>query len=127
MNTVARSISRSALTGAAIGLVVLGIGGRFIMRIIAHWEGRVPVMTPSGTFTVVMMGALAGLAGGVVHGVIRQFISRTPIRVLLFVGICVAFTYYAVNALLPRPRLLFVALTLAYAVVVELVNLKAQA
>ena len=127
MNTVARSISRSALTGAAIGLVVLGIGGRFIMRIIAHWEGRVPVMTPSGTFTVVMMGALAGLAGGVVHGVIRQFISRTPIRVLLFVGICVAFTYYAVNALLPRPRLLFVALTLAYAAVVELVNLKAQA
>jgi hypothetical protein len=127
VNTVARSILRSALTGAAIGLVVLGIGGRFIMRVIAHWEGRVPVLTPSGTFTVVMMGALAGLAGGVVHGLLRRFIPRMPIRVVLFVVICVAFTYHAVNALLPRPRLTFVALTLAYVAVLELVSSKAQA
>jgi len=118
---------RSALTGAAIGLVVLGIGGRFIMRIIAHWEGRVPVVTPSGTLTVVMMGALAGLAGGVVHGLLRRFIPRTPIRVALFVVICVTFTYYALNTLLPRPRLTFVALTLAYVVILELVSSKAQA
>ena len=126
MNTLTRSILRSALTGAAIGLVVLGIGGRFIMRIIAHWEGRAPVLTPSGTLTVVMMGALAGLAGGVVHGLIRRFIPRTAIRVVLFMVICVAFTYRAVNALLPRPRLTFVALTLAYVAVLELVSSKAQ-
>jgi uncharacterized membrane protein YeiH len=117
---------RSALAGAAIGLVVLGGGGRVIMRVIAHWEGRVPAFTPSGTFTVVMMGALAGLAGGVVHGLLWRFVPRTAIRVALFVVICVAFTYHAVNALLPRPRLIFVALTLAYVVLLELVSLKAQ-
>jgi len=127
VNTVARSILRSALSGTAIGLVVLGIGGRMIMRIIAHWEGRVPVLTPSGTFTVVMMGTLAGLAGGVVHGLIRRFITRTPVRVVSFVVICVAFTYYAVNELLPRPRLTFVALTLAYVAVLEVISSKAQA
>ena len=97
------------------------------MRIIAHWEARVPVLTPSGTLTVVMMGALAGLAGGAVHGLLRAFIRRTPIRVVLFVVICVAFTYRALNALLPRPRLTFVALTLAYVAVLELVSSKAQA
>jgi uncharacterized membrane protein YeiH len=118
---------RSALAGAAIGLVILGAGGRFIMRIIAHWEGRVPVLTPSGTFTVVMMGALAGLAGGVVHGLLRRFIPQTPIRVVLFVVICVAMTYHAVNALLPRPRLIFVALTLAYVALLELISSKAKA
>ena len=117
---------RSGLAGAAIGLVVLGVGGRIIMRVIAHWEKRVPVLTPSGTFTVVMMGALAGLAGGVVHGLLRRFIPRTPIRVALFVVICVAFTYRAVNELLPRPRLMFVALTLAYVAVLELVSSKAE-
>lgn len=118
---------RSALAGAAIGLVVLGIGGRFIMRIIAHWEGRVPVLTPSGTFTVVMMGALAGLAAGVVHGLLRSFVTRTALRVALFVVFCVAFTWHGANALLPRPRLLFVALTLAYVVVLELISSKAKA
>jgi hypothetical protein len=118
---------RSALAGAAIGFVILGIGGRIIMRVIAHWEGRVPAFTPSGTFTVVMMGALAGLAAGVVHGVLRRFVTRTAIRVALFVVFCVAFTWHGANALLPRPRLLFVALTLAYAVVLELISSKAHA
>ena len=37
---------RSALAGVAIGFVILGIGGRVIMRVIAHWEGRVPAFTP---------------------------------------------------------------------------------
>ncbi|HLE55492.1 MAG TPA: hypothetical protein VJB15_00270, partial [Rhodothermia bacterium] len=77
MNTIVRSVLRSAIAGAAIGFVVLGIGGRIIMRIIAHWEGRVPVLTPSGTLKVVMMGALAGLTGGVIHGLLRQFVPRT--------------------------------------------------
>lgn len=127
MNTIARLVLRSALAGAAIGFVVLGIGGRYIMRIIAHWEGRVPVLTPSGTLTVVMMGTLAGLAAGVVHGLLRRFVPRTAIRILVFVVFCVAFTYHAVNALLPRPRLLFVALTLIYVAVLELISSKAQA
>ena len=97
------------------------------MRVIAHWEGRVPAFTPSGTFTVVMMGALAGLAAGVVHGLLRRFVTQTAIRLLVFVVFCVAFTYHGVNALLPRPRLLFVALTLAYVAVLEVTTSKAQA
>jgi hypothetical protein len=119
-------VLRSALAGAVIGFVVLGIGGRVIMRVIARWEGRVPVLTPSGTFTVVMLGTLAGLTGGVIHGLLRRFISRTPIRILAFSVVCVAFTYHALNALLPRPRLMFVALTLFYVATLELISSKAQ-
>jgi hypothetical protein len=126
VNTTVRSVLRSAIAGAVTGLIVLGIGGRTIMRVIAHWEGRVPVLTPSGTFTVVTMGVLAGLAGGVVHGLLRRFVPRTPIRILVFSVVCVAFTYHAVNALLPRPRLMFVALTLVYIAALELVSSKTQ-
>jgi hypothetical protein len=126
VNTTVRSVLRSAVAGAVTGLIVLGIAGRLIMRVIAHWEGRVPVLTPSGTFTVVMMGALAGLAGGVVHGLLRRFVSHTPIRILVFSVVCVAFTYHAVNALLPRPRLMFVALTLVYVAALELISSKTQ-
>ena len=117
---------RSALLGAAVGFVILGIGGRILMRMIAHWEGRVPAFTPSGTFTVVMMGALAGVSAGVVHGLLRRFVTQTVIRVALFVAVCVAFTWHGANALLPRPRLSFVALTLAYVLVLELISSKAQ-
>jgi hypothetical protein len=126
VNTTVRSVLRSAIAGAVTGLIVLGIGGRTIMRVIAHWEGRVPVLTPSGTFTVVTMGVLAGLAGGVVHGLLQRFVPRTPIRILVFSVVCVAFTYHAVNVLLPRPRLMFVALTLVYIAALELVSSKTQ-
>ena len=118
---------RSALAGAAVGFVILGIGGRVLMRVIAHWEGRVPAFTFSGTFTVVMMGLLAGLGAGVVHGLLRRFVKSTAIRVALFVAFCVAFTWHGANALLPRPRLSFVALTLAYVAVLELISSKAHA
>ena len=42
MRSVLGTILRSALIGAAIGLPILGVGGRGIMRIVAHMEGRVP-------------------------------------------------------------------------------------
>jgi hypothetical protein len=91
------------------------------MRIIAHWEGRVPVFTLPGTMTILFAGTMAGLAGGAVHGIMRRYIHNTIARNVLFVLIAIAFTWRAVNALLPRPRLMFVALTLVYAVVLEII------
>jgi len=117
-----RFILPSILGGAAIGLVVLGIGGRIMMRIIAHWEGRVPALTPSGTFTVVMMGTIAGIAGGLIHGLLRRFVSKAPIRIAAFLVVCILFTLRGVNDLLLRPRLLFVAIVLIYCVTLELVT-----
>ena len=127
MRSLLGTILRSALIGAAIGLPILGAGGRGIMRIIAHWEGRVPVLTVGGTLTVIFAGTMAGLAGGAVHGIMRRNIHNLLARNILFVLICVAFTWRAVNTLLPRPRLIFVALTLVYAVVLEIITAKKEA
>ena len=96
------------------------------MRIIAHMEGRVPVLTPGGTITVIFAGTMFGLAAGAVHGIMRRYIRGVLVRNILFVIVCVAFTWRAVNALLPRPRLMFVALTLVYAVVLEIVTAIAE-
>ena len=115
------TILRSALIGAAIGLPILGMGGRGIMRIIAHWEGRVPVFTLPGTMTILFAGTMAGLAAGAVYGIIRRYIHNTIARNVLFLLVAIAFTWRAESALLPRPRLVFVALTLVYAVVLEIV------
>ena len=117
-----RSILRSALIGAIIGVPILGVGGRGLMRVIAHMEGRVPVLTLGGTVTVVFAGTMFGLAAGAVHGLMRRFIHNVVVRNILFVLVAIAFTWRAVNALLPRPRLMFVALTLVYAIVLEIVT-----
>jgi hypothetical protein len=122
MRTLLASVARSALMGAAIGLPVLGIGGRLLMRVIAHWEGRVPVFTIGGTMAVLFAATMAGLAAGAARGILSRFVQNAYLRNVAFAVICVLFTWRAVNALLPRPRLMFVALTLFYVIVVEMVS-----
>jgi hypothetical protein len=120
MRSLFNSVARSALMGAAIGIPLLGIAGRVLMRVIAHWEGRVPVLTAGGTFTVIFAGTMFGLAAGAVHGLLKHYMRNVAARNVVFVIIAIFFTWRAVNALLPRPRLMFVALTLVFAVVLEL-------
>src|SRR4026209_1371528 len=109
-----RSLLPSVLAGALVGFVVLGIGGRVMMRIIAHWEGRVPVLT-SGTLEVLLVGTLAGAAAGIVHGLLRRFVASSPSRMAAFLAFCVLFTIYGVHNVLLRPMLLFGAVPAAYA------------
>ncbi len=115
-----RSILVHGVTGAMIGLPVLGVGARSLMRVIAHWEGRVPVLTVGGTATVLFAATMAGLAAGITYGILRRFVASTVVRHAVFLTLCVFFTWRAVNELLPRPRLMFVALTLVYAAVLEI-------
>ena len=127
MRSLFGSILRSALVGAALALPILGVGGRALMRVIAHWEGRVPVLTLGGTATVIFVATMAGLSAGAVHGIMRHYIRNIAVRNVLFLLVCVAFTWRAVNALLPRPRLMFVALTVVYVIVLEIVTAKKRA
>ncbi len=119
---IARDLGAGALRGALVGLPILGIAGRLMMRIIAHWEGRSPVLTPSGTFTVVMMGTVAGTIGGMIHALLLRFVRSALLRLALFGVFAVLFTLYAVRELLIRPRLLFVAIMIVYVVVLELLS-----
>ncbi|HEY8165600.1 MAG TPA: hypothetical protein VIF83_08615 [Gemmatimonadaceae bacterium] len=120
MSSFARQLGAGALRGALIGLPILGVGGRIMMRIIAHWEGRTPVLTPEGTFTIVAMGTLLGALGGVVHALLLRFVRNTALRLSLFGLIAVLFTLRAVNELLIRPRLLFLAIMVVYAIILEM-------
>ena len=120
MRNLFRPVARSALMGAAIGFPILAVGGRILMRVIAHWEGRQPVLTFGGTLTVLFAGTMAGLAGGIIHGLLRRFVHHLVLRNAVFAIVCVLFTWRAVNLLLPRPRLMFVALTIVYVIALEL-------
>jgi hypothetical protein len=106
--------------GALVGLVVLGVGGRLLMRVIAHMEHRpLFVFTIEGTLTVVFAGTVAGLFAGFVYYVARRFLRQPWVRTLVFVAICELVVWRGVHGLLPVPQLMFMTLALVYLIIID--------
>ncbi len=107
------------IRGTLVGLFVLGIGGRLLMRVIAHMEGRTSVFTPEGTLTVVLAGTVAGAFSGLIYYVLRRFVRQPWLRTVAFIVVCELITWRGVHGLLPRPQLMFMALALVYLVIID--------
>jgi len=106
--------------GALVGLVILGIGARLLMRVVAHMEHRpVFVFTIEGTLTVVLAGATAGLFAAFIYYLARRFISQPWPRTILFVAVCELVAWRGVHGLLPVPQLMFMALALVYLAIID--------
>ena len=113
-------LRRWLLRGALAGLVVLGVGGRLLMRVIAHREHRPEmVFTVPGTLTVVFAGTVAGLAAGVIYYVLRRFVRASWIRTAAFVFICGLIAWRGVHGLLVIPQLMFMSLALAFLIIMD--------
>jgi len=109
--------------GALVGLVVLGVGGRVLMRVIAHMENRTEmVLTGGGTLTVIFAGTVAGLASGLIYFLIRRFVQSPLVRTLLFIVIIELIAWRGVSGLLPKPKLMFMTLALVHIVIVDLLG-----
>ena len=107
------------LRGSLLGLLILGIGGRLLMRVIAHMEGRVPAFTLPGSLTVVFAGTMAGLLAGLIYYVLRRFVRKPWIRTAAFIAICELVSWRGVHGLLPLPQGMFMTLALVYLVIVD--------
>ena len=103
--SVLRDIVRSALTGLIVGVVVLGPGGRIVMRLAAMLDpaaagrvtengNRIGDITLEGTAVLLIFGGLlVGLATSVVWVAIQDWIpGRSLGRALLCMPIAVALT-----------------------------------
>lgn len=110
------------LRGALIGLIVLGIGGRMLMRVIAHMEGRTPVFTAQGSLTVLFAGTVAGALSGLIYYLLHRFVRQRWLRSAAFIVICELVTWRGVHELLPRPQLMFMTLALVYLVIIDLMG-----
>ena len=67
------------LTGATLGLLILGGGGRLAMRGVTLWEGRAHLFSVAGTLRVLAWGAGLGAAAAVARTVIERAAARwTP-------------------------------------------------
>ena len=106
-----REMSFWLLRGAATGLIVLGIGGRALMRVVAHMEHRPQlVLTLGGTLTVIFAGAVAGLVAGFICFLARVLFRQRVIRTLVFIVAVELIVWRGVNGLLPVPQLMFLGL-----------------
>jgi hypothetical protein len=107
------------LRGGLLGLVILGIGGRLLMRVIAHMEGRIPAFTIQGSTTVVFAGTVAGLLAGLIYHLLRRFVPKSWVRTAAFITTCALVSWRGVHGLLPLPQVMFMTLALVYLVIVD--------
>ena len=106
--------------GALIGLVVLGIGGRVAMRVIAEASTGSGSFSPSGTFTVVAMGVFSGIAGAVLLLIARTTVWRwPPAPTLVFHGLLLLVTLRGLRPLDEQRLLLFLPLVAAFGMLLQ--------
>jgi hypothetical protein len=65
------------------------------------------------------MAMLFGAAAGTVYGLLRTFVRNPAVRNVSFILLCIAFSLYGVKDLLFRPRMMFVGLTVLFALAME--------
>jgi hypothetical protein len=110
------------LRGALLGLIILGIGGRLLMRVIAHMEGRVPAFTLEGSMTVVFAGTVAGAFAGFIYYLLRRFVPKPWIRTAAFLVICELISWRGVHGLLPVPQAMFMTLAFVYLLIIDVLG-----
>ena len=117
--------------GALLGALILGVGGRIVMRWIALATNAPSGFTVGGTMTVLASGALSG-AGGVLlyiaaHAVARRFAARRPWVAHLLFGILLALiTWRGLRGTLSAPALAFLPLVACYAVALSWVLVRRE-
>jgi putative exporter of polyketide antibiotics len=111
------------LLGFALGLAILGIGGRIAMRVIAHATNVAPAFSLGGTITVVFLGAVSGIAGGFIYAVLARLLPRgTVFRGVAFGIILALLTLRGASPSTPLTLSLFLPLTFLYGGLLDYVH-----
>ncbi|HEY7411593.1 MAG TPA: hypothetical protein VII13_12655 [Vicinamibacteria bacterium] len=79
MRSGLRRLLRGGLAGALAGALVLGLGGRAVMRAIALRAGAATGFSLGGTLDVVAFGLLTGVAAGAAWGWLRPRVHLPPV------------------------------------------------
>jgi len=117
---------RSGLIRATLlGLLILGIGGRLLMRVVALMDGQAPAFTLEGSVAVVFYGTVAGAFSGLVYYVLTRFVNKPALRTTAFIVICGLVSLRGVSGLRPVAQAMFMALAFVYLVLVDVLGRRA--
>lgn len=67
-----KQLGRAALAGMIVGVVVLGLGGRLAMRLVALLIHQAPHLGVGATLGIVFIGGVLGTLAGAAYGVTLQ-------------------------------------------------------
>src|SRR5688500_15978690 len=126
MAEVVMELRTDLIRGTFLGMIILGIGSRLLMRVVAHMEGRVPVFTPEGSIAVVFYGTVAGAFSGLIYHLLRRFVRKPWVRTVAFITICELVAWRGVSGLLPVPQAMFMALALVHLVIVDVLGRRSR-
>lgn len=111
-----------SLLGVVVGAVALGIGGRLAMWGVAVLSGATPGFSAGGTATVVLLGALWGLAGAIGSLMLQFLLPRRPrVRGALFWAFLVVVSLRGLRPIDAERLLLFMPWVIAYGGVLQVV------
>jgi hypothetical protein len=114
---------RSDLIRATLlGFVILGIGSRLLMRVLALMHGSPPSWTFGGTATVVALGTVSGFAAGLIYHMLRRFVTNPWARTAAFLAICGLISWRGVHGAPVVPQAMFMTLALLYLVIVDVLG-----
>ncbi len=114
---------RSDLIRATLlGFVILGIGSRLLMRVVALMQGTPPGWTFGGTMTVVFLGTVSGLGAGIIYHLLRRFVAKPWMRTAAYIAICGLISWRGVHGVPPLQQAMFMTLALAYLVVIDILG-----
>lgn len=115
----------ASLLGIATGALILGIGGRIAMRGIVLMSGGAPGFSWGGTLTVVLLGALSGLAGALVLTGVRALIPRRAwLRGSIYWAFLILAAMRGLNPIDPQRLLLFMPVILLYGITLQVLSCK---
>ncbi len=119
---------RSDLIRATLlGFVILGIGSRLLMRVVALMQGSAPSWTFGGTVTVVALGTVSGFAAGLIYNVLRRFVHNPSARTAAFLAICGLISWRGVHGVPVVQQAMFMTLAFVYLVIVDVLGRLATA
>jgi hypothetical protein len=108
------------LLGAALGLPILGGGGRLAMRGIAVSTGAPGAFTGEGTLTVLLLGAASGFAGGAIYAILAALLPRRrSLRDTIFAIVLCLLTLRGLNPVTMLSLALFMPPVVVYGVLLE--------
>src|SRR5688500_16713226 len=74
LGRTARYLLYGIILGVAAGTPILGIGSRIAMRFFALATSAASGFSLGGTMTVVFLGAVSGIGGGLIAALIHRFV-----------------------------------------------------
>jgi hypothetical protein len=79
---------RNLFAGAALGALILGLGGRMVMRLLALTIDRDPSFSLGGTAEIVAYGSIVGFMSAALLAIARPILPRRwPIRGLILAAL----------------------------------------